>query len=275
MLEAHDADAGQSTMIRTALGKSINAILRTLDLRLVRDSSFRALVERSSLQNDLALLDLVPPEHLGAALRVLRTTKSQLRQELFVLATLGFKRDGFFVEFGATDGVTLSNTNLLEKCYGWRGILAEPARRWQTTLRRNRHCRIETRCVWSTSDARVTFRETGAAELSTIEGYSGRDMHRGERRSGGTYVVETISLLDLLRKYDAPRAIDYLSIDTEGSEFDILKDFDFTTYQFRVITCEHNFTSTREKLHQLLAKNGYIRKYEELSSFDDWYVMAV
>src|SRR5262249_8972693 len=152
------------------------------------------------------------------------------------------------------------------------GILAEPGRRWQATLRHNRHCHIETRCVWSASDARVTFRETGDAELSTIESYSGRDMHRGERRDGGTYVVETISLLDLLRKYDAPQTIDYLSIDTEGSEFDILKDFDFTTYQFRVITCEHNFTSTREKLHQLLARNGYIRKHEELSRFDDWYV---
>jgi|SRR2546429_257080 len=261
-------------MIRIALGKSINAILRTFDLRLVRDSSFRTLVERTSLQNDLALLDLVPPEHLGAALQVLRTTKSQLRQELFVLATLGFKRDGFFVEFGATDGVTLSNTNLLEKCYGWRGILAEPAHRWHAALRRNRHCHIETRCVWSISDARVTFRETGAAELSTIDGYSGLDMHRAERKMAGKYVVDTISLVDLLRQHDAPRVIDYLSIDTEGSEFDILRNFDFTTYQFRVITCEHNFTSTREKVHQLLVKHGYERKYETLSNFDDWYVRA-
>jgi len=257
-----------------ALGKSVNMILRAFDLRLVRDSSYKTLVERSSLQNDLALLGLTPPEHLVAALEVLRTTTSQLRQELFVLATLGFKRDGFFVEFGATDGVTLSNTNLLEKCYGWRGILAEPARRWHDALGRNRRCDIDTRCVWSDSNARVMFRETGAAEFSTIDGYSERDMHRLKRRSGATYTVETISLLDLLRRYHAPRVIDYLSIDTEGSEFDILRNFDFTAYQFRVITCEHNFAPTREKIHQLLANNGYVRKYEGLSSFDDWYVMT-
>ena len=256
----------------TALGRSINAFLRAFDLKLVRDSSYQGLLKRSSFQHDLALLDLTPPEHLAAALELLRTTKSQLRQELFVLAMLGFKREGFFVEFGATDGVTLSNTNLLEKRYGWSGILAEPARRWHDLLRRNRHCHIETRCVWRESNARLAFRETELAELSTIEDYSGRDMHRVERKDGGTYMVETISLLDLLREYQAPRVIDYLSIDTEGSEFDILKDFDFAAYQFRVITCEHNFTSTREKIHQVLAKNGYRRKHEELSSFDDWYV---
>ena len=259
-------------MIRAALGRSINVILRAFHLRLIRHSSYNTLVERSARQNDLVLLELSPPEHLAAALEILRTTTSQLRQELFVLATLNFKRNGFFVEFGATDGVTLSNTNLLEKSYGWSGILAEPARRWHAALQRNRHCNIETRCVWSDSNARVMFRETGVTELSTIDDYSDRDMHRSARKSGGTYLVDTISLLDLLRKYQAPRVIDYLSIDTEGSEFDILRNFDFTTYQFRVITCEHNFTSTREKLHELLAKNGYVRKYEELSSFEDWFV---
>ena len=255
-------------MIRTALGKSINAILRTFDLRLVRDSSFRTLVERSSLQNDLALLDLVPPEHLGAALQVLRTTKSQLRQELFVLATLGFKRDGFFVEFGATDGVTLSNTNLLEKCYGWRGILAEPARRWHAALRRNRHCHIETRCVWSTSDARVTFRETGMAEFSTIEGYSDRDMHRPERRSGGTYVVETISLLDLLRRYHAPRVIDYLSIDTEGSELLILRSTILSAIGNPCVTVENNYDDP--SIDAVLRDQGY--RLHTLIEWDRFYV---
>ena len=87
-----------------------------------------------------------------------------------------------------------------------------------------------------------------------------------------TYHVESISLLNLLEKYDAPRRINYLSIDTEGSEFEILNAFDFTAYSFDVITCEHNYTANREKIYELLTKNGYQRINQEVSQFDDWYI---
>ena len=86
--------------------------------------------------------------------------------------------------------------------------------------------------------------------------------------------MNTISLDDLLAKYEVPTHIDYLSIDTEGSEFDILECFDFSRYDFRVITCEHNHSPTREKLLRLLGGHGYERKYAGLTQFDDWYVKA-
>ncbi len=76
----------------------------------------------------------------------------------------------------------------------------------------------------------------------------------------------------MLRSNNAPKIIDYLSIDTEGSEFDILNAFDFGEYSFRVITCEHNYTEKRLLIHDLLKKNGYKRVFEEISLFDDWYV---
>src|SRR5262245_15786531 len=53
-------------------------------------------------------------------------THAQLCQDLLVLFLLDGKRDGYFVEFGAMDGITLSNTFLLESKYSWRGIAAEP-----------------------------------------------------------------------------------------------------------------------------------------------------
>ena len=55
-------------------------------------------------------------------------------------------------------------------------------------------------------------------------------------------------------------------------EFDSLECFDFGRHDFRVITCEHNYSSTREKVHRLLSGHGYERKYAELSKWDDWYV---
>jgi hypothetical protein len=76
----------------------------------------------------------------------------------------------------------------------------------------------------------------------------------------------------MLKKYNAPKQIDYLSIDTEGSEFEILNSFNFDLYDIKIITCEHNYTPMRKKIYSLLTKNGYDRKYSEYSQFDDWYV---
>jgi FkbM family methyltransferase len=200
-------------------------------------------------------------------------SKSQLNQDMFVLAELGFKKNGYFVEFGATNGVDLSNTHLLEKELGWTGILAEPALVWQDALKLNRTCKISFDCVWSKSHEEIEFNEVSAAELSTIDTFSGSDMHVQARGSGNKYKVYTVSLLDLLKKYDAPKEIDYLSIDTEGSEFEILNAFDFDAYKIKVITCEHNFTPIREEIYKLLTLKGYTRKYTEFSRFDDWYVL--
>jgi FkbM family methyltransferase len=221
------------------------------------------------------LLELRIPEQSSEQLfSLLRNSKSQLRQDLFALSEVGFKRDGFFVEFGATNGIDLSNTYLLENAFGWSGILAEPARKWHQALKNNRSCNIETDCVWRESSSTLTFIEVDRGEFSTIKSFSGSDSGSARRKHGTTYNVKTISLEDLLCKFHAPSTIDYLSIDTEGSEYEILRNFDFDKYRFNVITCEHNFTQDREKVYALLTQHNYVRKFTRFSSFDDWYVRA-
>ena len=84
--------------------------------------------------------------------------------------------------------------------------------------------------------------------------------------------MNTVSLSDLLVRHNAPRDIDFLSVDTEGSEFDILASFDFNSYRISVITCEHNFSPQREKIHKLLLSNGFSRVYQGFSRWDDWFV---
>jgi FkbM family methyltransferase len=200
-------------------------------------------------------------------------SKSQINQDLFVLHKTNFKREGFFVEFGATNGIDLSNTYILEKDFNWTGILAEPTKIWHESLKKNRsNSNIETACVWTDSGQELDFNETTLPELSTINFFSDRDSHNENRKNGIKYKVETISLMDLLDKYNAPKEIDYLSIDTEGSEYEILSKIDFNSYSFQVITCEHNYTSNREKIFELLSSNGYQRVHENLSDFDDWYI---
>jgi FkbM family methyltransferase len=202
----------------------------------------------------------------------IRSSHSQILQDLFVLHEVKSKRNGFFVEFGAGDGIFLSNTYMLETHHGWAGILAEPAHVHQHKLRAGRRCAIDKRCVWAKTGETLIFNQTPFAELSTIGVFSNRDEHSLERANGERYEVDTVSLTDLLMAHGAPHDIDYLSIDTEGSELDILSAFDWDSYRFGVITVEHNHTAQREKIFELLTAQGYRRKFEAVSDFDDWYV---
>ena len=98
-------------------------------------------------------------------------------------------------------------------------------------------------------------------------------MYGALRADSLSYPVTTIALNDLLEAHAAPRVIDYMSVDTEGSEYRILKAFDFSKYDVRMMTVEHNFCEPdRENIRVLLAVNGFTRVFTELSKWDDWYV---
>jgi hypothetical protein len=75
-----------------------------------------------------------------------------------------------------------------------------------------------------------------------------------------------------LEKNKAPKNIDYLSIDTEGSEYAILNAFDFEKYNFTIISVKHNYTSQHELIFGLLVNKGDKRFSENIVQFDDWYV---
>lgn len=114
--------------------------------------------------------------------------------------------------------------------------------------------------------------DTDEHMLSTLMDFEANDMHKATRKSHKTYQVTTVSLEDLLDFYDAPKEIDYLSIDTEGSELEILSAFDFNKYKIKIITVEHNWTEDREKLYNPLIKNGFNRVNHDLTHCHDWYV---
>jgi len=199
-------------------------------------------------------------------------SQSQIFQDMFVDFVLNSKENGFFVEFGATDGINLSNSYFFERRRGWTGILAEPSKQFHHILGDNRTAKIDTRCVWKESGKQIQFLEVGDTGVSTIESFSKNDNRSFLRKETGRYDVETISLVDLLLFHNAPKNIDYLSIDTEGSEYDILQAIDFDSVCFSVITVEHNYTGAREKISSLLRKAGYINCLSGFSQCDDWYV---
>lgn len=200
---------------------------------------------------------------------------AQLCQDLWVLWETGGKREGFFVEFGATNGRDLSNTCLLEQRHGWNGILAEPFTRWHTELAQNRRARIDHRCVWKESGQQLQFVATPEMpEYAGLEARAFDDLHATLRgQSGERMLVQTVTLNDLLREHDAPSHVDYLSIDTEGSELDILQAFDFDHYRVDLISVEHAFNAAkRQALRELLEGHGYVQRFARFSRWDDWYV---
>ena len=198
-------------------------------------------------------------------------SKSQLFQDLWVLWELREKRNGFFVEFGAFDGVHLSNSFALENVFDWDGLLAEPNPDLYSKIASVRTAKLDRRCVYSETGQTVQFSITTESEYSTISGYSELDHHKISRADHRVVSVESVSLDDFLDQSAAPDIIDYMSLDTEGSEYDILRAFRWERH-IRCITVEHNFTSNQSRIDQLMTRQGYIRRLPRVSKWDAWYV---
>lgn len=195
---------------------------------------------------------------------------SQLGQDVWVLEKTAYKLNGFFVEFGATDGVLLSNTYLLETSFSWKGICAEPNPQYYDKLKNNRSCVVSDACISNKTGEKVNF--ILANEYGGIDGISTQGRHANKvlayKDVGEEVTMVTISLNDFLIENNAPRDIDYLSIDTEGSEYLILEAFPFDEWNIRLITVEHNYEDQRNLINALLTQQGYLCVE---SQWDDWY----
>ncbi len=204
---------------------------------------------------------------------------SQLFQDLFVLFKLGNKRKGRFLEFGATNGKELSNSYLLEKNFEWEGILAEPSPQWEKSLKENRpRTKIINECIYSESGIMIDFFVSKKGVLSTINEFRESDIEsipgntKARNEEGYLVKVPTISLNDVFIKHFNGEKIDYMSVDTEGSELLILSKFNFEKYGPKIVTVEHNFTSAQKNLDNLFEENNYKRFFPHQTQFDSWYI---
>lgn len=208
---------------------------------------------------------------LAKVLNCVEQSTSQLMQDIFGLLLNRGKTGGFFVEFGACDGLLISNTLLMEREFGWHGILSEPAPRWQAALKANRKCIIDSRCVWSTSGETIEFAEFSDDEYHTQS--TAIVAASGNSPVSNRYKVETVSLFDLLQTHNAPNEIDFISIDTEGSEYEILEAFPFDKYRFNFLCVEHLHLGDKQGLlSRLMESVGYRQILRSVSGHDSFYV---
>lgn len=221
---------------------------------------------------------------MDVAARILRfrsayqgQSHSQIGQDTMVMSLTDHKRGGYFVEFGVMDGEQFSNTLMLERDLGWQGIVCEPGRTFHTALLDNRTCSVDLRAVHEVSGQHLEFKETltelGLSGLTDF--FDAGECHTARRHAsaGATYLVQTVSLNDLLAQHHAPGHIDYLSMDTEGSEYAILQSFDFDRHRVAIFSVEHNyFEPRRQQIKDLMLVHGYRHIVPELSRHDDWFM---
>lgn len=201
---------------------------------------------------------------------------SQGGQDIYVTRILKEKRDGYFIEIGANNGYTMSNTYLLEKNYGWKGICIEPTPYKIHELKNNRPNAIclET-SVFSESNLELDFTMTVIDILNVLTEYAEIAVDF-LNQSGQIIKVKTKTLTDILNENNAPENIDYLSIDTNGSEYKVLEGIDFTKYKFNVITVKNSLIEERQnRIKEILTSNGYSKQQTVImvdNISDDIYV---
>jgi len=191
-------------------------------------------------------------------------TASQLGQDYWVInQVFNRKREGFFVEIGAHDGIELSNTYLLEKRYKWTGLCIEANPETFNILASNRDAVCLNICLDS-EEKEVQFR-AGGMMGGIVD--TGLDNEKSNRFRNDLLTLNTRTLESVLDDQEAPAIIDYLSIDVEGAEERILAAFDFERYTFIAITIER----PSEFIQKLLKQNGYIL-VKHIPNLDYFYI---
>jgi FkbM family methyltransferase len=192
---------------------------------------------------------------------------SQFGQDIEVINFYKRKKNGYFVDIGAYDGKYISNTYLLEKEYNWKGICIEPNFRYFSKCNNIRSSINLNLAVYTKDNDIIEMYDDSNGGCSAIIETNNHKFIEHEN----IIKVPTKRLTTILDEINAPRFIEFLSIDTEGSEYNIMECHDFDKYKFGYICVEHNHIEyNRKKINDLLISKGYIL-YKQIN-VDDHYI---
>jgi FkbM family methyltransferase len=190
-------------------------------------------------------------------------------QDRWVAEVLQHKRGGYYLDFGAFDGVLTSNSLFLERSLGWEGICVEANPTTYPVLCRERRCITVNAALWSESRQSVEILD--AHGLSSIVTFADHDSVGDLRRSITLrrINVDTINPMDLLTRFNVPELIDYLSLDIEGCELNVLKAMDLKRYKIALMTVEHaSIPDRKAAVRDMLLPLGY--QFVDYGC-DDWF----
>jgi len=184
---------------------------------------------------------------------------------------------GYFVELGANDGVTQSNSLYFERYRGWRGVLVEPVPHNFLKCRKNRAAATQVFCAacvatdYAKEFVRIAYSnlmsiplelESDIADARAHAQLGHQFLRNGD--SGFEFGALARTLNALLLEAQAPAVIDFLSLDVEGAELEVLKGVDHGRFRFRYLLVECRDFS---RLDAYLQAQGY-RFVEPFSAQD-------
>lgn len=193
------------------------------------------------------------------------------------LETFVFKgfENGFFVDVGSHDGVTINNTLFFEKNKNWTGINIEPIKKVYNKLIINRPFCININCAVSNIDGYSEFiLNTGYTEmLSGLKNkYDERHFERLFRENEltkSTTEIVTVQTKRLETVFDENnvKIINYLSIDVEGAEFEVIKSINFNKVFIDVIGFENNYNDKSIPIIHFLESMGFVINHKSMDIF--------
>lgn len=149
---------------------------------------------------------------------------SEVRQDAVVLALMRHQ-PGYFIDLASNDAQFLSNTAALERSYNWTGLCIEPNPKYWYDLAMTRKCQVVAAVVGDIRNEPVDFQ----MEKEGLGGIIGENFDNQQADDSSRVPSFTVTLLEILKRNNAPNVIDYMSLDIEGAESYVMMHFPFTS----------------------------------------------
>tara|TARA_B100000787_G_scaffold161012_1_gene140484 strand:- start:367 stop:1059 length:693 start_codon:yes stop_codon:yes gene_type:complete len=183
--------------------------------------------------------------------------------------------NGFFIELGAHDGITQSNTYYYEKNKNWRGILIEPTPKLFKMCKKNRSeensyfCNACVSFDYNKENVKLIYSNLKTTSIDlTTDNFRKKHLREPELNffeKQNYYSAKAKTLNSILLESEAPKVIDFFSLDVEGAEFEVLKGINFDKFNFKYIIVE---TDEFDKLKNFLNNKNY--RFVEKFNFNDY-----
>jgi FkbM family methyltransferase len=176
-------------------------------------------------------------------------------------------QNGTFLEMGALDGITYSNTKFFEDTLNWSGVLIEPIPSKFAALRSNRPRCSLFQCAVSTKEGAVDIYEHGA--VSSVRENTTEAFYNAWHREKNIQIIQVPARrLDSILHEAGVKKIDFWSLDVEGSELDALQTMDWSI-PVRLICIEKQTNEKKETCESILIANGFT-KSEDFEHNEIW-----